>query len=256
ENDSFTIYRNEVGNLKRLQKFKFVPRIIENFQDWDNYYLVEEFIDGDSLESYAAQYNTIVLGFDFIQVKKYIIKILNLFLKIVENVIELYKDGYIFTDLAPDNIIINQAGVYFIDLESVHEINDDKEVFSYTLNFYDKNKTDDENIKLSISNLLLFCFNKKSTLFDIFNADQILDPIIRRYPDIIEILHLIININNPKSNVMEIKNFIHETLNKIHLLPDKKKLDIKREDKISLSDSKYSISPNSLSFDGYINNRI
>lgn len=124
------------------------------------------------------------------------------------------------------------------------------------MNFYDKNKTDDENIKLSISNLLLFCFNKKSTLFDIFNADQILDPIIRRYPDIIEILHLINNINNPKSNVMEIKNFIHETLNKIHLLPDKKKLDIKREDKISLSDSKYSISPNNLSFDGYINNRI
>lgn len=253
--DSFSLYENEVSNLQKLQKLKFIPRFIENFQDWDNFYLVEEYIEGKSLESYAAENNTVVLGLEFGEVRNYIIKTLKLFLKIIDNIIELYHYGYIFTDLAPDNIIINRNGVYFIDLESVHKIDSEKNLFSYTLNFYDKNKTDCENIKLSISNLLLFCFNKKSNLFDVFNADQILEPIIRRYDEVNKILQLINRIKNPESSILDIKQFFIETLEEITSFSNSKKLGQKTVNSLN-TNYKYSILPKQLTYNGYIEDPI
>lgn len=217
--DSFKLFTSEVSNLKKLSNFSFLPKYIEDFKDWDNYYLVEEYIHGLNLEEYSAENNTLVLGLNQESNRKYILNILKVFLKIIDNITELYCSGYILSDLSPDNIIINAEGVYFIDLESVSHINDSEDkIYSYTLNFFDKNISIEENIKLTITNLILFCFNKKSTLFNKFKPEEILSPIIRRVPDVSSILQLIENINSTETKVKDIKKYV---VNAIEILNKK-----------------------------------
>lgn len=245
--DSFVLFENEVNNLKELQKFSFVPRFIESFKDWENYYLIEEFIEGDTLEEYVAENNKIVLGSDIKTTKDYILRILKIFLKLIDNMVSLYQCNYMLTDISPDNIIINKGEVYFVDLESVRKINEENKIISYTLNFYDINKSAEQNIKLSICNLLLYCFNKKSSLFNVFSPEQILEPIVRRYPLVNEILEVINHINEPNVKISDIKEIFKNTWEKVEEID---KLEVTDNSFIRVED--YKVSQDMISCDGFV----
>lgn len=208
--DSLYLYSKEVSNLKKLKEFKFIPNVIEHFKDWQNYYIVEEYISGESLENYVSKNNSIILESDYKKSIKYIYDVVNILIKVTENIVSLYEKGYIFTDLAPDNIIINKNSVHFVDLESVFMLNDNKEALNYTINFFNYSNSNEENIKLVITNLLLYCFNKKSKVYDRFTPRQILNPIIRRCYQVNNILDLINEINDSETSIFRIKLLLED----------------------------------------------
>lgn len=213
--DSLFLYTKEVSNLKKLKEFKFIPNIIEHFKDWQNYYIIEEYISGDSLDNYVSKNNSIILESDYKKSIKYIYDAVNILIKVTENIISLYEKGYIFTDLAPDNIIINKNNVYFVDLESVFMLNDNKDALNYTINFFNCTNSNEDNIKLVITNLLLYCFNKKSKVYDKFTPRQILSPIIRRCYQVDNILDLINEINDSETSIFRIKLLFEDYSKKI-----------------------------------------
>lgn len=208
--DSMYLYIKEVRNLKKLREFNFIPKIIENFKDWQNYYIVEEYIYGESFDNYVSKNNSIILETDSKKSLRYIYNVLNIITRITENILSFYEKGYIFTDLAPDNIIINEDNIFFIDLESVSKIDDDKKSINYTVNFYDDNISKEDNIKLVITNLLLYCFNKKFQVYDKFSPAQILNPIIRRCYYVNDILEIINTINDSETSIHKIKSILQE----------------------------------------------
>ncbi len=53
--DALTRQKNEYDALKKLQNVSGVVNLVEYFQEWEHYFLVEEFIEGRDIRQWIAQ---------------------------------------------------------------------------------------------------------------------------------------------------------------------------------------------------------
>ena len=95
---------------------------IDFFSVWEHRFIVEEFIEGDSLHSWLAKNYPFLYDDDVESYKEKIIFIIKQLTDIVTNI---HKKGIVMGDLQPNNIIINEEfKVTLIDFEtasSIHE---------------------------------------------------------------------------------------------------------------------------------------
>lgn len=218
ENDAVTSAKKEIENFNKLKSFNFIPKLYEYFNDWDNLYLVRNYVPGETFEDYSGKRNPIPFNADKEQVVYYCKDILHVVKKIVNNINLLYEKGFVLTDLGPDNIIIN-SDVYFIDLESLFDINSNHQsiIINYTEGFWLKDNDIKKNIKYNIANLIMYALNKKNFIFKYFSENEILGPIIIRYSFIQEILETILAIKKDSTEISEIINIINTTICKISM---------------------------------------
>lgn len=216
DNDSITFAKKEIKNLNILKNVGFIPKLKEYFYDWENLYIVKEYVEGDTFEYYLGKNNPIPHFGKNEEVLNYLQEVL-LIINIISDYINiLYDYGYVITDLGPDNIIVKNdydKDISFIDLESLEDINDyDNKIISYTDGFWINDLDIEKNIKNQIANLILFSLNKKNNLFSLFEEEQILSPIITRYQFIEELLECIKTIKSESTKLIDISYIINETI--------------------------------------------
>ncbi|WP_019505688.1 serine/threonine-protein kinase [Pleurocapsa sp. PCC 7319] len=106
------LFRQEAASLQKLGKHSQIPNIIDFFEEDNNFFLIQEFIEGQNLDQelaevkYFDQSQTIKLLTDTLEVLKFI-----------------HQAGYIHRDIKPSNLIRNRFDNRFfvIDFGAVKE---------------------------------------------------------------------------------------------------------------------------------------
>ncbi|HSF49680.1 MAG TPA: lanthionine synthetase LanC family protein, partial [Nitrososphaeraceae archaeon] len=117
--DSQKRLKKEANILRNIQKFKFVPRFIDYWEDRDHSYLVYEYIEGTSMSSLIRKMVSTGIHID----ELYIIRWTHELCNILE---ALHNNCLVFRDLKPSNLIIDKNGyIHLIDYELVEFYNND-----------------------------------------------------------------------------------------------------------------------------------
>jgi eukaryotic-like serine/threonine-protein kinase len=106
------LFEQESTSLQILGKHSQIPRIYDFFEEDNNFFLVQEWIEGQTLAQELAETNC----FDQAQT----IKLLTQILKVVKFI---HKSGYIHRDIKPSNLIRNRFDkrIFLIDFGAVKE---------------------------------------------------------------------------------------------------------------------------------------
>lgn len=156
--DAFTRIKSEFDSLKKLEYISEVVNPIECFKEWENNYLVEEYIDGYVLDDWIR------LNFPFLKsgdsTKKYGAKILKILNNIKYIIFEIHKNGISIGDLQPNNIMITlNNSVKFIDFEVATDCLKPYDTRIGTPGFMDRRScTCKENDFISLINIAWYCF--------------------------------------------------------------------------------------------------
>ena len=120
--DSVAVLKNEYSVLSRLEHLSFVVNPIEFFQEWEHYYLAEEYFDGVPLSSFRASEAVTLLPFvrDPARVANFCHIFRTLATSLIRYLEEIHAAGVILGDLTPNNILVNPQTLELrlIDLES------------------------------------------------------------------------------------------------------------------------------------------
>lgn len=118
----------EYESLSNLKHIDGIVNVIDKFNVWEHQYLVEEFIDGETLHSWIAKY----FPFHDPEIytnKKYkqdIIKILDQLINIISN---MHKNGIVMGDIQPNNILISDnLIVTLIDFETASNVTSNPDI--------------------------------------------------------------------------------------------------------------------------------
>jgi serine/threonine protein kinase len=105
----------------RLSGFFHVPKIIDEFEEEGNYYLVMEFIKGMPFNYVLEDIYRRKSWADLSDQHK--LYLLELLMDVFETVQQLHAANYIHRDLTPGNFILKKSGVLFmIDLELLYDL--------------------------------------------------------------------------------------------------------------------------------------
>ncbi|MCC6455720.1 MAG: hypothetical protein IT328_12290 [Caldilineaceae bacterium] len=133
--DAVYLLQREYEMLRRLEELEFVPTPVELFQDWEHTFLVEERVDGITLDAYWAQEQVILAPYirragrieQFVPKYKQVAEVL------IRMVAAFHERGVLLGDLSPRNILINAETLqmWFIDFESATLVDDRAEMLAY-----------------------------------------------------------------------------------------------------------------------------
>ncbi|MBE9908972.1 class III lanthionine synthetase LanKC [Enterococcus casseliflavus] len=135
--DALYRQKNEYKALKALNNVDSVVSIIDYFQEWEHYFLVEEFIEGQDLKKWISQY------FPFYADKEAIRLYCDKAKKIIANVInaveKIHDCGIAMGDIQPANILISEdLSIKLIDFETATCINGNDKPSLMTIGFASK----------------------------------------------------------------------------------------------------------------------
>ncbi|WP_068472182.1 class III lanthionine synthetase LanKC [Saccharicrinis aurantiacus] len=140
--DAIGVLKKEYDILKKLEKTNFSPKAIMIKQEWEHYFLIEEFIEGRLLSSYRALEDIGLLlqvNLTNSTLEEFYSKFTIIAKQIIEAVDLFHKEGIIVGDLAPQNIIVelDTLKIKFIDFEGAYIVGDSKCKFdpTFTLGF-------------------------------------------------------------------------------------------------------------------------
>ncbi|UED81663.1 class III lanthionine synthetase LanKC [Lysinibacillus sp. CD3-6] len=114
--DALARQKIEYDALKKLESIPNVVNLIEHFQEWEHYFLVEEFIEGIDLQKWIAQNFPLYKGSNMHSHVKAAKKIL---LQLYTLIDKMHHAGVAMGDIQPANIIITEdLTVRIIDFET------------------------------------------------------------------------------------------------------------------------------------------
>lgn len=115
--------KKEAKVLQALSKKHVVPKVIDQFEDEGNFYLVVEHIDGLTLREYFENFNISAQPYhlEYPQQEKQILAIIE---KVVDIIYDIHQSGYVLNDISADNFMITQDGrLLVVDCEDFEQIN-------------------------------------------------------------------------------------------------------------------------------------
>lgn len=119
-NDGFNRIKHEYKILKQLAEIPTVVDVYESFKAWKHQYLVEEYLQGDTLADFVdSQY-----PFTANKQKKneYLTKTVKIITALLKAINQIHQKGIAIGDLQPDNIIILDTDkVKLIDFENAQK---------------------------------------------------------------------------------------------------------------------------------------
>lgn len=127
--------KNEEKNINYLNKYDFIPNYIDSFYEEGDYYLVEEYISGLTVDDFRAlPSNDFSLNKDIAQ------QFATVIIDLISKVDKLHKANIFLGDISSQNILVNTNTnkVYFVDLDQTRPLNKEQVQFFYrTEGFYD-----------------------------------------------------------------------------------------------------------------------
>src|SRR5699024_9131075 len=132
--DALARHKIERGTLEKLKDVSGVVTLVEYFQEWEHYFLVEEFIEGQDLKQWVYQIFPFFKNITIISNYAIIIKIILLQLfPLIDN---MHKNGVAMCDLQPANVIVtNDLTVKLIDFETAMHVNSEDKPSMATIGF-------------------------------------------------------------------------------------------------------------------------
>lgn len=121
--------KKEYTTMKLLANLECVPMPIEVIEEFGNVYLVEEYIEGETLSKFSLN-NSPLIKIDRkenIIKQKFIMSLLNIVHSCLHSVYLIHSNGIILNDISPNNIIYNSTTgkACFIDYEVAYHISDE-----------------------------------------------------------------------------------------------------------------------------------
>jgi hypothetical protein len=133
--DAVHLLRREYRVLRHLEGLSFVPSAVELFKEWEHTFLVEERVDGLSLDSYWAQEEVLLAPYVRRpgRIERFVPRLKHVAEALVSMVREVHARGVLLGDLSPRNILINAETlrISFIDFESAVLADDNAEMSAY-----------------------------------------------------------------------------------------------------------------------------
>ena len=115
--------RKEFRLLRRLADLDVTPRPYAHFRDWEHTFLVEEYLEGDTLRMWLSKrYPWMKVRATRRDVKAYFHEVCKVFTRLAEALKRVHAENISIGDLSPDNCIVSAQGhVHIIDLEAAIE---------------------------------------------------------------------------------------------------------------------------------------
>jgi len=112
-----------------------VPRPITIFQEWEHHYLVEDYVDGESLATYPAKFNPLftLSNPSLNDVQQYCTNIEMIIGQVVEVLFNIWNVANVISiDLSPSNFLFRGQNhqLTVLDLEGFSSVNEDVEVIA------------------------------------------------------------------------------------------------------------------------------
>ncbi|MDT8912303.1 class III lanthionine synthetase LanKC [Amycolatopsis sp. PS_44_ISF1] len=97
------------------------PEPLDYFQEWEHEFLVTEFVEGDTLYGWVARNSPLLeAGRERAAFAAYYDQCARLFDRVDQDLAELHEIGYVFGDLTPTNIMVEDGVPRLIDFETAH----------------------------------------------------------------------------------------------------------------------------------------
>lgn len=162
KNDGFQRNRNEFKTLKRLKKISGVINAAEYFQSWQHNYFIEDYNNGETLQSF------IVRNFPFTSLdnsekrSNYIEKARKIIEQLGNTIKQIHEEGLSIGDLSLSNIMVStnrKIKVTLIDFEAARPAKDKYQPRLATPSFFSKEaKTFEENDWFAFYRIVRYIF--------------------------------------------------------------------------------------------------
>lgn len=123
--DTISLLKKEYRILSKIAHLKIAPQPIDFFQDWEHFFLVQEFIKGSSISTYSARNNVTLLNHATLDdAQQFYGNFKTIMLQLAEIIRVLHECGIVFSDLSPGNLILvpDTLELKIIDFEGAYEI--------------------------------------------------------------------------------------------------------------------------------------
>lgn len=120
--DAVRLLQREYETLGSLCDLRVFPKPIGLFQEWEHWFLVQEFVGGEPLRTYRAREDVNLLS--YIYEPDEVASFAHVFRKIAQQMIAIVEDvharGYLLGDISPNNVFVDPStlGLRLIDVES------------------------------------------------------------------------------------------------------------------------------------------
>ncbi|RIO07388.1 hypothetical protein BUZ94_13065 [Mammaliicoccus sciuri] len=166
---------NEYEKLKKLEYFEHTPNVIEKFYEWEHLFLVEEFLEGQTLNTYMMSISPIMKNsYNKNNVDEFNNNLKSIFKEICNILGEIHNQNIILQDISPRNIMVDLSDkkIKFIDLETAFENSVEKATTVRTPGFYNVNETEKDDFKVEIKNLSFLFFSCVFPINSLFTLDK------------------------------------------------------------------------------------
>ena len=118
--DAVERLKKEFRLLEKLSSTGITPQPLDFFQDWEHYFLVEEFIAGETLFARVPNCNTDRLGVEIPTTEK----LLTIAINLAQAVQIVHEQNIVINDFSPSNIIVSEdnSQLHLIDFEAAWEV--------------------------------------------------------------------------------------------------------------------------------------
>ncbi|MEK4360177.1 class III lanthionine synthetase LanKC [Paenibacillus sp. FSL M7-1455] len=132
--DALTRQTKEYEALKKLKDVPGVVNLIEYFQEWEHYFLVEEFIEGRDIRQWLAQDFPFFRGRD--SMSNHARNVKKILLQLFALVDKIHHQGVAMGDLQPANVMVTEdLTVRMIDFETAMPVNSEDKPNMATIGF-------------------------------------------------------------------------------------------------------------------------
>ncbi len=116
--DSRDALRHEAMILQKLEPTGLAPRFIDLFQEWDHWFLVEEYLDGETFFGHSMNRTLAFTHYKEAGKRTHYRRLLEMTGKLVEALEKLHAARVVLRDLTKDNVILMPDGsIRLIDFE-------------------------------------------------------------------------------------------------------------------------------------------
>ena len=127
--DTVSLLKKEYRILSKVAHLNIAPQPIDLFQDWEHFFLVQEYIKGMPIHSYSARNNiTLRLNPVIEDTRVFYENFKTIMLQLAEIVKGIHECGIVFSDLSPNNLLLNSTTLELkiIDFEGACEVGVDE----------------------------------------------------------------------------------------------------------------------------------
>jgi predicted Ser/Thr protein kinase len=136
--DAVALLRKEHRILTKLEHTGMAPKPLDFFQDWEHFFLVQEYIAGTTLGGFAARNNITLHTHPTVEsTEKFYRNFRTLFLQLARVIKTMHENNVVLTDLSPNNVIVQPETmqIRLIDFEGACELEVDQPIYMYTPGF-------------------------------------------------------------------------------------------------------------------------